>query len=80
MLDSTMVLYGSNFDDANKHTTNNMPVLLAGGSFKHGQHLAFNQEHNDPLANLYVSVLQNMEIEADRFASSSGTMTGLELG
>ena len=44
LLDRSMVLFGSNFGDANKHTTANMPVLLAGGGFKHGQHLAFDVE------------------------------------
>jgi hypothetical protein len=77
LLDRSMVLYGSNFGDANKHTTNNMPVLLAGGGFAHGQHLAFDGQRNYPLPNLYVSMLQRMGIETDRFASSTGTMRGL---
>ncbi|QXD22755.1 DUF1552 domain-containing protein [Opitutia bacterium ISCC 51] len=79
MLDNTMILFGSNFGDANKHTTNNMPVLIAGGGFKHGQHLAFDRDRNYPLPNLFVSMLQSMGIEADQFASSTGTMTGLDL-
>jgi hypothetical protein len=78
LLDRTMVLYGSNFGDANAHTCFNMPTILAGGGFKHGQHLAFNTEQNYPLPNLYVSMLQRMGIETDRFASSTGTMSGLE--
>ncbi|MCB1123776.1 MAG: DUF1552 domain-containing protein, partial [Verrucomicrobiae bacterium] len=79
LLANTMVLFGSNFGDANKHTTDNMPILLAGGGFKHGQHLAFDKENNYPLPNLFVSMLQGMGIEADKFASSTGTMTGLDL-
>lgn len=79
LLDRTMVLYGSNFGDANKHTTTNMPVVLAGGGFKHGQHLAFDTARNYPLPNLFVSMLQRMGIEADRFATSTGSMRGLEL-
>ena len=79
LLDRSMVLYGSNFGDANKHTTNNMPVLLAGGGFKHGQHLAFDTNRNYPLPNLFVSMLQRMGIETDKFASATGTMRGLEL-
>jgi Protein of unknown function (DUF1552) len=79
LLDRTMVLYGSNFGDANTHVTTNMPVLLAGGGFKHGQHLAFNTQQNYPLPNLYVSMLQRMGLETDRFASSTGTMRDLEL-
>lgn len=79
LLDRTMVLYGSNFGDANKHTTTNLPVILAGGGFRHGQHLAFDQSKNYPLPNLFVSMLQRMGIESERFASSTGTMRGLEL-
>jgi hypothetical protein len=79
LLDRTMVLFGSNFGDANKHTTNNMPVLLAGGGFRHGQHLAFDRERNYPLPNLFVSMLQRVGIESDKFASSTGAMRGLEM-
>ncbi len=79
MLDRTMVLYGSNFGDANQHTCFNMPVIFGGGGFKHGQHLGFNPKQNYPLPNLFVSMLQRMGIEEDRFASSTGTMRGLEM-
>ena len=79
LLDRTMVYFGSNLGDANKHVTTNVPVIFAGGGFKHGQHLMFDMEKNYPLANLFVSVLQRMEIEADRFASSTGTLRGLEM-
>jgi hypothetical protein len=79
LLDNTLVMYGSNFGDANKHTTTNMPILLAGGRVKHGQHLEFDQKQNYPLPNMFVSMLQSMGIESDRFASSTGTMTGLDL-
>lgn len=79
LLDRTMVLYGSNFGDANAHTCFNLPTLLAGGGFKHGRHHAFNAANNYPLPNLYVSMLQRMGIESDKFASSTGTMRGLEL-
>jgi hypothetical protein len=79
LLDRTMILYGSNLGDANAHSTNNLPVLFAGGGFRHGQHLAFDAQQNYPLPNLFVSILQRMGLEADRFASSTGTMRGLEL-
>ena len=77
LLDRTMVLYGSNLGDANAHVCTNMPILFAGGGFRHGQHLAFDRERNYPLPNLFVSMLQRMGIEEDRFASSTGTMRGL---
>ncbi len=78
LLDNTSVIYGSNFGDANKHTTDNLPVILAGGRFRHGQHLQFDPRNNYPLPNLFVSVLQQMGIETDRFASATGTMRGLD--
>jgi hypothetical protein len=77
LLDRTMVLYGSNFGDANKHTTDNMPVLFAGGGFEHGQHLAFDKSRNYPLPNLFVNIQQRMGVESDRFASATGTLRGL---
>lgn len=79
LLDRTMILYGSNLGNANTHVTTNLPVLFAGGGFKHGQHLAFDKEHNYPVPNLFVSMLQRMGLEVDKFASSTGTMRGLEM-
>jgi BMFP domain-containing protein YqiC len=79
LLDRTMILYGSNLGNANTHVTTNMPTILAGGGFKHGQHLAFDTQHNYPLPNMFVSMLQRMALETDKFASSTGTMRGLEL-
>jgi hypothetical protein len=78
LLDRTTVFFSSNLADASKHSVKNMPVLLAGGGFKHGQHLAFDENKNPPLCNLFVSMLQRMVIEADKFGSSTGTLTGLE--
>lgn len=79
LLDRTMVLYGSNMGDANTHDNSNLPVLLAGGGFNHGQHLAFNREANAPLSNLFVSMLQRFGAEVDSFGSSTGPLAGLEL-
>lgn len=77
LLDSTMVLYGSNLGDANLHDNSNLPILLAGGGFRHGQHVAFKRDNNAPLCNLFVSMLQRLGIEAEAFGSSTGTATGL---
>ena len=73
-----LVFFSSNLGDTSMHSVKNMPVLLAGGGFKHGQHLAFDQQNGPPLCNLYVSMLQRLGIEADKFGSSTGTLTGLE--
>ena len=79
LLDRTMILYGSNLGNANTHVTTNLPVLFAGGGFKHGQHLGFDRERNYPLPNLFVNVLQRFGLEADHFATSTGTLRGLEV-
>ena len=79
LLDRTQVLYGSPLGNANSHDNKNLPILLAGGGYKNGQHLAFDRKHNHPLPNLFVTMLQRMGLEADKFASSTGTLPGLEL-
>ena len=56
-----------------------MPVLIAGGGFRHAGHLAFDRKQNYPLPNLFVSILQRMAIDAGKFASSTGTMSGLDV-
>ena len=80
LLDRTMILYGSNLGDANAHSTINMPTLFAGGGFRHGQHVSLDPAGGAyPLPNLFVSMLQRMGFEDRKFASSTGTMKGLEL-
>jgi hypothetical protein len=79
LLDRTTVFFSSNLGNASNHSAKKLPVLVAGGGFKHGQHLAFNPDNPPPLSNLYVSMLQRMGIEAERFGSSTGTLTGLEM-
>jgi hypothetical protein len=78
LLDRTLVLFGSNLGNANNHSCKQLPILLAGGGFKHGQHLAFDPKDPPPLCNLYVTMLQRLGVEADRFGSGTGTLTGLE--
>ncbi len=77
LLDRTMVFYGSNMGDANIHDNTNLPILLAGGGFRHGQHIAFKRDNNTPLSNLFVSMMQRLGIETESFASSTGRLTDL---
>jgi len=79
LLDRTAVLYGTNMGSANAHSNDNLPALLAGGGFKHGQHLAFDPKKNYPLTNLHVSLLQRLGMEAGSFSSGTTTMRGLEM-
>ena len=78
LLDRTMLLLTSNLGNASAHDTKNMPVVVAGGGFKHGQHLSFDRNNNYPLPNLYTSMLQRLSLEITAFASATGTMRGLE--
>ena len=78
LLDSTMVLYGTCMGSANSHSNVNLPVLFAGGGFKHGQHLKFDEQNNYPLSNLHVTMLQGLGIETDTFSTGKGTLRGLE--
>jgi BMFP domain-containing protein YqiC len=80
LLDRTMILYGSNLGDANAHSTINMPTIFGGGGFRHGQHLSLDPEGGIyPLPNRFVSILQRIGLEEDKFASSTGTMRGLAM-
>jgi hypothetical protein len=79
LLDRTQVLYGTCMGSANSHSNVNLPVLIAGGGFKHGQHLAFDTQNNHNLATLYVSMLQRLGIETSAFAGAKTTMRGLEM-
>lgn len=106
LLDGTMVMMMSNLRDGNTHWTYNLPAILAGGGFRHGQHLAFNQPYlgevadelnppegrtpnaqkkipsmgkdQQPLCNLYTSMLQRGGVETERFSTATGRLDGLE--
>ncbi|MFG0334664.1 MAG: DUF1552 domain-containing protein [Maioricimonas sp. JB049] len=79
LLDNTSILLTSNLGNGSSHDNRNMPVVLAGGGFRHGQHLAFDRKNNYPLPNLYVSLLNRLGLEDEEFATSTGTLTGLEM-
>jgi hypothetical protein len=81
LLDSTMLLFGSGMGNANAHTNHNLPILLAGGGFRHGQYREYPAASHQrvPLCNLYLSMLQHFGVEADRFSHSTGTLSGLEV-
>jgi hypothetical protein len=79
LLDHSMILFGSGMGNANSHTNNNLPVILAGGGFKHGEHKAYPAKGlgRQPLCNLYLTMLQRFGVEVDKFGTSSSTLTGL---
>jgi len=74
LLDQTIVFYGSNMGNGSAHSCDNLPIMLAGGGFKHAGHVAFDRNNNKPLSNLFVRMLQQMGMESDRFGSSTGVL------
>ena len=76
LLDNTIVLFGSNLGNASSHDNKNLPILVAGGGFRHGQYLAFDPRKNPPLCNLYVQFLQRLGADVNAFGSSNGTISG----
>ena len=80
LLDCTMVLSGSGMGNGSSHSNKKLPVLLAGGGFKHGSHLILpDASHKKiPLCNLYTSMLQKFGVEVDKFNLANGTLTALE--
>ncbi len=75
LLDTTSVLFGSNLGNANAHDSRNLPVLLAGGGFKHGSFVPHDESKNAPLCNLFLTMLNNMGIESETFSQSTGAMS-----
>ena len=79
LLDRTIVMFGSNLGNASSHDNKNLPIIVAGGGFRHGQHLAFDPKKNPPLGNLYVQFLRRLGAEVNAFGSGTGTIPGFEL-
>jgi hypothetical protein len=75
MLDRTAVLYASNLGNSSSHDNHNLPIVLAGGGFKHQGHLAFDRTNNTPMANLFVRMLHQMGVEAKSFGASTGVVS-----
>jgi hypothetical protein len=75
LLDQTIIVHSSNLGNASSHDNSNLPVILAGGGFKHAGHVAFDRKHNAPMSNLFTRMLQQMGLETDRFGSSTGILS-----
>jgi hypothetical protein len=78
LLDNSMILYGSGNGDGNRHNHDELPVLLAGkggGTLNSGRHVRFNR--NTPIANLYIELLDRMDVRVDSFGDSTGRLANL---
>ncbi len=77
LLDNTFAVAGAGMGNASSHDATNLPLLVSGGNFRHGQHLAHDPNNPPPLCNLWVQALQHLGLETDKFGSSTGTLSGL---
>jgi len=75
LLDQTQILFGSNLGNANSHNAENLPILVAGGGFNHGEHVVQDEDHNSPLCNLYVSLVQRMGVDTEGFGQSTQALS-----
>jgi hypothetical protein len=79
LIDSTVVLFGSGMGNASSHSSRNLPIIVAGGGMKHGQHHSFERNGRDgrPLCDLFVTLQQRLGIEKDGFSTSTGNLNHL---
>ena len=78
LLDNMMIVYGSGIADGNRHTHNNLPLILAGGgrgTLQPGRHTL--AEKGTPMTNLYLSMLERMQVKARRIGDSNGMLTNI---
>ncbi len=83
LLENSMVLFGSGMGNASSHSNKNLPLILAGGGFQHGEHKSFFKDQEkkvaSPAGNLFVSMLQRFGVETDSFGTATSTLNGLEV-
>ena len=79
LLDSTIVLLGTGMGDASRHANSNLPTLVAGGGFQHGQHVAVDAKSKGAplLGDLYVTLMQQLGMEVDEFSNAKRNMNQL---
>ena len=77
--DHSMIPYGSGNSDGNRHSHDNLPVLLAGsGTITPGRHICLSRE--TALSNLWLSMLNRMDVDVTKLGDSSGELSGLQHG
>ena len=80
VLANSIIVFGSGFRDGNKHDPHNLPTVVAGragGRLDPGQHLTYGPD--SPLANLWLSLLNAFGTPVERFADSTGPLSGVLL-
>jgi len=74
LLDRTSILYTSNLGNSSSHDNNNLPIILAGGGFKHQGHVGYDAKNNTLMSALYLRMLHQMDIEAKSFGASTSAI------
>jgi hypothetical protein len=78
LLDHSMLVYGGAICDGNSHSHEDLPVLVAGhgkGTIHPGRHIAY--EKGTPMTNLYLSLLERMQVPVEKLGDSSGQLQHL---
>lgn len=77
LLDSTAVIFGSGMGSGHSHTNSDLPIILAGGGYRHGEFRKVEGKgiNKVPLCNLYLEMAQRMGIESETFGTSTGTFS-----
>lgn len=81
ILDNSMIVYGAGLSDGNRHTHEDLPVMVmgrGGNHFKGGRRITYRKE--TPISNLYLSMMDRLGVQADDFGDSTGRVDGLNLG
>lgn len=78
LLDNSMVIYGAGISDGDRHNHDDLPLVMlgnAGGKIPAGQHMKF--KSRTPMTNLFLSMMDVMGLEVDKFGDSTGKLEGL---
>ena len=79
LLDDTVILLGTGMGDASRHSNANLPTLVAGGGFKHGQHIGIDAKAKDAplMGDLYITLMQRLGLETGTFSNASRNLNQL---
>ncbi|MBM3783793.1 MAG: DUF1552 domain-containing protein [Acidobacteria bacterium] len=80
ILDNSMIVYGAGLSDGNRHTHEDLPVLVAGkggNRFKGGRRITYRKE--TPISNLYLTMMDRMGVNAEHFGDATGRAGELDM-
>lgn len=79
LLDTTIVMMGTGMGDASRHSNSDLPTIVAGGGFRHGRHVAIDRNQPDAplLGDLFITLLQQLGLEIDRFSNAGHNLNHL---